>query len=294
MADFGADLGMTYFDVPKLRVVPPASYLTAGLGYNYTPHRDTWYSAPQSQNNWWAPIRGVTEKSCMVFHPEYWQRPAVNTSSDFDAYEWNRSARRDAALYIKEVPRPHPRLTGSGPGSQIRILGDVGSILSFSGHNFMRRCRTRRTGRDSASTSGPCTWTIYWGTVARRTSIPGQPARHCATTGAPTRWTSFPTTSSRSTTTAEVRMECSSSTRRFWVWDEDSGHRAPRLHRCRVRAAPRRPGPRGRWTGYRLLRGRRLPGSAGPLPNLGIDLRDVTPEHLAGFDAVDSSRRAVE
>ncbi len=133
MADFGADLGRTYFDLPKLRVVPPASYLNAGLGYNYTPHRDTWYSAPQSQNNWWAPIRGVTDKSCMAFHPEYWQQPAINTSAEFDAYEWNRSARRDAALYIKSDPRPHPRLSGSGPGSQVRILGDAGSILSFSG-----------------------------------------------------------------------------------------------------------------------------------------------------------------
>ncbi|MEU0496661.1 hypothetical protein [Mycobacterium sp. NPDC006124] len=133
IADFGADLSLTYFDVPKLRVVPPASYLNAGLGYNYTPHRDTWYSSPQSQNNWWAPIRGVTDESCMVFHPEYWQRPADNTSAEFDAYEWNQSSRRDAALYVKNDPRPHPRLSGTGPGSGVRILGDLGSVLSFSG-----------------------------------------------------------------------------------------------------------------------------------------------------------------
>jgi hypothetical protein len=132
MVDLGADITRTYFDVPKLRAVPPASYLTAGLGYNYTPHRDVWYSAPQCQNNWWAPIRGVTDKSCMAFHPEYWQQPTENTSAEFDAYEWNRTSRRDAALYIKDDPRPHPRLR-CGPGSEVRIIGEVGSILSFSG-----------------------------------------------------------------------------------------------------------------------------------------------------------------
>ncbi|GCE36408.1 hypothetical protein Rhow_001774 [Rhodococcus wratislaviensis] len=133
LIDLGADPTRTYFDVPKLRAVPPASYLTAGLGYNYTPHRDTWYSSPQCQNNWWAPIVGVTSESCMAFHPDYWQQPADNTSADFDAYEWNRTSRRDAATYITSDPRPHPRLSGHGPGSEIRIVGEVGSILSFSG-----------------------------------------------------------------------------------------------------------------------------------------------------------------
>ncbi|WP_072689805.1 hypothetical protein [Rhodococcus marinonascens] len=133
LLDLGADITQTYFDVPKLRVVPPTSYLTAGLGYNYSPHRDTWYSAPQCQNNWWTPILGETDKSCMAFYPEYWQKPTDNSSADFDAYEWNRSSRRDAARYIKDDPRPHPRLSGQEPGSEIRIVGEAGSILSFSG-----------------------------------------------------------------------------------------------------------------------------------------------------------------
>ena len=36
LLDLGADPSKTYFDVPKLRVVPPSDYLSAGLGYNYT------------------------------------------------------------------------------------------------------------------------------------------------------------------------------------------------------------------------------------------------------------------
>ncbi len=132
LADLGADTERTYFDVPKLRVVTPAEYLSAGLGYNYTPHRDTWYSAPQCQVNWWAPIRGVTAKSAMSFHPEFWQRETQNTSHEFDAYDWNKSARRDAATFIKSDPRPHPHLDGHGPGTEFRIVGETGSIISFS------------------------------------------------------------------------------------------------------------------------------------------------------------------
>jgi hypothetical protein len=133
LTELGCDPTKTYFDVPKLRTVTPASYLTAGLGYNYLPHRDTWYSAPQCQVNWWAPIRGVAYNSCMAYHPAFWQHEAPNSSSDFDAYEWNRSARRDAASYITSDPRPHPHLVGEGSGEDVRIVGEAGSILCFSG-----------------------------------------------------------------------------------------------------------------------------------------------------------------
>jgi hypothetical protein len=133
LLDMGADPSKTYFDVPKLRVVPPSDYLSAGLGYNYTPHRDTWYSAPQCQNNWWTPIAGNSAVTGMQFHPDFWQRPAPNTSNDFDAYEWNRTARRDAAAYVKNDPRPHPRLAEGRPGTELRVVGEPGSLLSFSG-----------------------------------------------------------------------------------------------------------------------------------------------------------------
>jgi hypothetical protein len=133
LVDLGCDPEKTYFDVPKLRVVTPASYLTAGLGYNYKPHRDTWYSAPPCQVNWWAPIRGLTRDSCMAFHPDFWGRASENSSQAFDAYEWNRSGRRDAAQFVTSDPRPHPHLLGGSPGTEVRLLGDPGSALVFSG-----------------------------------------------------------------------------------------------------------------------------------------------------------------
>src|SRR5262249_28471866 len=95
--------------------------------------RDTWYSAPQCQNNWWMPIAGNSAATGMQFHPDFWQRPVPNTSGEFDAYEWNRPAPRDAATYIKEDPRPPRKLAASQPGSELRIVGEPGSLLSFSG-----------------------------------------------------------------------------------------------------------------------------------------------------------------
>ena len=133
LIDLGAEPTKTYFDLPKLRVVPPSAYLSAGLGYNYKAHRDTWYSAPQCQNNWWTPIAGNSAVTGMQFHPDYWERPVPNSSDDFDAYEWNSTSRRDAANYIKDDPRPHPRVVMGDPGSELRVVGEPGSILSFSG-----------------------------------------------------------------------------------------------------------------------------------------------------------------
>ena len=40
------DADETYFDVPRMRVQAHDAYLTAGVGYQLHPHRDTWYAAP--------------------------------------------------------------------------------------------------------------------------------------------------------------------------------------------------------------------------------------------------------
>src|SRR5262245_35628035 len=39
----GCDPMTTYFDLPRLRVVPSGDYLTSGVSYAYKAHRDTWY-----------------------------------------------------------------------------------------------------------------------------------------------------------------------------------------------------------------------------------------------------------
>lgn len=72
LSDFGCDLTRTYFDVPRLRTSTSGGYLTSGIAYAFHPHRDTWYSAPQCQLNWWFPVFEIEPSNAMAFHPRYW------------------------------------------------------------------------------------------------------------------------------------------------------------------------------------------------------------------------------
>ena len=69
VAEFGCDMNKTYIDVPRLRMVTSDGYLTSGVGYAHHPHRDTWYSAPMCQINWWLPIYDIETEQSMAFHP---------------------------------------------------------------------------------------------------------------------------------------------------------------------------------------------------------------------------------
>jgi hypothetical protein len=129
----GCNLTTTYFDLPKLRIVTHSDYLTAGVGYAYTPHRDVWYSAPPAQVNWWVPIRDITPECALTFHLEYWERPIPNTSGGFDPYVWNSVGRAEAAKHVKNDTRNHPRVTEDGVAlTDLRIVGEANSLIAFS------------------------------------------------------------------------------------------------------------------------------------------------------------------
>src|SRR4029453_6912336 len=97
LAEFGCDPGFTYFDVPRMRSSTSDGYLTTGIAYAWHPHRDTWYSAPQCQLNWWMPVYPIDPTNAMAFHPRYWNHAVQNDSKKYDYAEWNRSYRLHAA-----------------------------------------------------------------------------------------------------------------------------------------------------------------------------------------------------
>jgi hypothetical protein len=131
--DFGCDLDRTFQDVPRLRMVTSDGYLTSGVGYAHHPHRDTWYSAPMCQLNWWLPIYDIESASSMAFHPDYWSRPVKNGSSEFNYYEWNASGRKDAAKHIKTDTRKQPKPEEPMQlEPQIRFVVPAGGIVVFS------------------------------------------------------------------------------------------------------------------------------------------------------------------
>ena len=134
LADLGCDLEKTYFDVPRLRSSTSDGYLTTGIAYAWHPHRDTWYSAPACQINWWLPVYEIETDNAMAFHPRYWQKPVKNTSSEYNYYTWNSRFRgQHVAKLTKEDPRPLPRPTEPLEADpQIRLICPVGGIILFS------------------------------------------------------------------------------------------------------------------------------------------------------------------
>lgn len=135
LADFGCDPEKVYFDVPRLRSSTSDDYLTSGIAYAWHPHRDTWYSAPPCQVNFWTPVYEIEPGNAMAFHPAYWNRKVPNTSSEYNYYVWNQLHRGAAvAGMTKQDSRPLPRATAPiEMDSQLRLLCPVGGMLIFSG-----------------------------------------------------------------------------------------------------------------------------------------------------------------
>jgi hypothetical protein len=137
LATFGFDLDRTYFDVPRLRTSTSDDFLTSGISYAYHPHRDTWYSAPFSQLNWWMPIYPAVPENVMALHPQYWNRSVRNSSQRYNYYEWTRTSRPAAAQHIKTDTRDQPRPEESAQlEPQLRVVPEVGGVILFSGNHL--------------------------------------------------------------------------------------------------------------------------------------------------------------
>lgn len=134
LSELGCDLSKTYFDVPRMRTATHGGYLTSGIAYAFHPHRDTWYSAPSCQLNWWFPIYDIESENAMAFHPRYWSQPVKNGSSGYNYYEWNKENRKNAAQHIKTDTRKQPHAEEPLElEPQLRLVSKVGGIIIFSG-----------------------------------------------------------------------------------------------------------------------------------------------------------------
>jgi len=133
LAEFGHDLDQTYFDVPRLRVVTSDQYLTAGLGYAYKAHRDTWYSSPQCQVNWWLPVFDLESERTLALYPKYWHQPLQNSSAEFDYDKWTQIGRAAAAQQIKTDTRKHPLPTEAvDVADELRFVLNSADAVVFS------------------------------------------------------------------------------------------------------------------------------------------------------------------
>lgn len=133
LESLGCDSDETYFDVPRLRTATSNDYLSTGIAYAFHPHRDTWYSAPLCQINWWLPVFPLSSDNCMAFHPRYWAGAVRNSSNIYNYQEWNRQSRFGAAKQIGKDDRPQPKaLETIELVPDIRLLPPVGGMIVFS------------------------------------------------------------------------------------------------------------------------------------------------------------------
>jgi hypothetical protein len=137
IAELGGDPSRVYFDVPRMRSATAHEYLTTGIAYAFHPHRDTWYSAPQAQINWWFPIYEIEPNNGMAFYPRYFGQGLENSSETYNYYRWNRDNRAVAAKQVGTDTRVQPRLTGVVDlEPEIRIVAPVGGVMMFSGQQL--------------------------------------------------------------------------------------------------------------------------------------------------------------
>jgi Phytanoyl-CoA dioxygenase (PhyH) len=135
LSDLRCDPEKTYFDVPRMRSSTSGGYLTTGIAYAWHPHRDTWYSAPQCQINWWTPIYEMVSENAMAFHPRYFHQAVPNSSAGYNYYRWNEEHRGShVAGYTNADPRPLPKATEPIElNPQVRVVVPVGGVIVFSG-----------------------------------------------------------------------------------------------------------------------------------------------------------------
>jgi hypothetical protein len=133
LSALGCDAEKTYFDVPRLRTMAHGEYLKAGLALQFHAHRDTWFSAPQQQLNWWLPVYAIQSENSMAFYPRYFDTPVRNSSADYDYGEWSRTGRKQAGQILKTETRKQPHAEEPlDTSSEFRVVTPASGVLIFA------------------------------------------------------------------------------------------------------------------------------------------------------------------
>jgi hypothetical protein len=159
VADAGCDFDDVYIDVPRLRLATSHGYLTSGVGFAFHPHRDTWWSAPLCQINWWMPIYDFAPDAGMAFHPEYFSVAVKNSSADFNYYRWNADGRKYAAKHVRQDTRVQPK-----PQEEIRLDPQIRPICPAGGVIMFAAAHLHSTVPNS---SGLTRFSLDFRTVSR-------------------------------------------------------------------------------------------------------------------------------
>jgi len=178
MVEHGIDPEQLYFDVPRLRSAYPSDFLSSGIAYAFHPHRDTWYSAPYCQLNWWVPVYPLQPDNSMAFYPRYFAEPVLNNSEIFNYYDWNTRSRSSAAQHIKQDTREQPKPQQPLDSPCVQYLPPPGGIVLFSGAQLHETVpNTTAEARYSFDFR-----TVHFDDVLRRRGAPNVDSRSTGTT----------------------------------------------------------------------------------------------------------------
>lgn len=125
----------THYDLPKPRTSFPVGHLTTGVAFAFPWHRDTWYSAPAQQINWWLPIFPVRADNAMTFDLAKFDRPVPNSSGGFDYYE-NNARRITTATGSTREAQARPGAIDHHAAQDLIVLPAPGEVLLFSGNQL--------------------------------------------------------------------------------------------------------------------------------------------------------------
>ena len=99
LEELDCDLNATFFDVPRLRTSTSDEYLTAGMGYAFKPHRDTWYSTPMCENS-------CTDKSCRNSFSNPSTCPSIMAGKSLEGGQWRILFTRHCLAHVFTQPEP--------------------------------------------------------------------------------------------------------------------------------------------------------------------------------------------
>lgn len=131
----GFAAGYTHYDVPKPRTSFPVGHLTSGVAFAFPWHRDTWYSSPAQQINWWLPVYTARPDNSMSFDLQNFGRAVPNTSGEFDSYENNARRLTTASQVTREI-QARPGAIDHKPLHDLVVLPGPGAVLLFSGQQL--------------------------------------------------------------------------------------------------------------------------------------------------------------
>ena len=161
--EVGFPLEDTHTDLLRVRTAFPLNHLNTGIAFAFPWHRDTWYSAPAQQINWWLPIFEVCKTNAMKFDFARFAAPVENTSSGFDYYAINQD-RLKTATQTRVETQSRPEAPNHSPDIYSTFLVQPGSVLLFSGTHLHATIPNQ---------SGRTRFSIDFRTVDRRDVVQG-------------------------------------------------------------------------------------------------------------------------